>query len=239
MIPLLADLAGTWRLEVAVSTRTRLPVFGHTRSVSLDLARVEVGTDGRVQQVGCDSRILDKGFIARSVLPEAFIRALPPVEYHVELDAAGRFRADMGAQAVGYDPRYPFPSRTTDPGVFDWDKDGKPAATVLIEVPILGAGEVYVAQLGQMVLEGRVSSPDLVEGGVQMPILQARTLGASVRLLDTTPEFEVEPARSWFQLARVPEGSTCAQISASWPLGDGDRPGSPRVVGRAAGGAVD
>lgn len=208
------SLDGWWQVLLTVVTSTHVPILGESRtsSISLALAHVEQGI--QTQQL-CDSWMKDKNPLATLTLPAAFTDAFPVESFPVQVVEAGgvvSYRARQARQAVGFDGSGPMPQRVGDAGVLDWEGDGKPGATVLVKVPFAGEGEVWVAQIGQTVLDGRVVDAGRVEGTVYTLGFAARTLGASNRMLDVNPEVHADDAASTFVMTRVAAGSTCATL---------------------------
>ena len=213
------DPAGSWALEVVIATVSHAPVFGEIRSASRSrlLVRVAREGDGWTQtQRLCRTAVEGGSALARTVLPDGWRRTMPDRSYPLDLslDARGwRYQADTGVQVVGYDPaRGALPARGADPQVVDADADGKPGATVLVQVPGFGVAQVYVATRGHSRLDGRFVSPDRVEGRVVLLDQAQATLGASHAVFDFTPSNRPDPARSSFAMWRVADDATCDRI---------------------------
>lgn len=79
-------------------------------------------------------------------------------------------------------------------------------------LPVLGNVEMYIAQRAQMTLTGRVLASGQVRGGLELPIMEQQTLGASVSLLNRAPPIRPVPEDSGFAMLLLPEGSSCAAI---------------------------
>lgn len=207
-------LDGLWQVLLTVVTTTHVPVLGESRTVSSSLALASI-VDGRQTQRMCDSWMTDRNPLAEVILPEAFIAAFPEESFPVELRGSGSrmaYHVEQHRQAVGYDPAGPMPERVGDPGLIDWEGDGRPGATVRVRVPFAGEGEVWMVQVGRTVLDGVVLDADRVEGGVTTLDFAQRTIGASNRLLDVNPTVRTDDAASRFVMTRVPAGTTCATL---------------------------
>lgn len=212
------SLEGRFVMTLSVATRVRVPVLGWLPSRTVTTVLVDLSPrpgGGYVQrhQV-CGIDIDSDGRKARTIIPPSFIAALPIKRYPVEIgsDAQGwTYAADLGMDHLGYDASLSddVPRRPRDPAVTDPDGDGKPGMTVLITVPILGDGELYVAQRGKMSLEGRITSADVVEGALSVPMLEQQTLKATHPLMGFSPPIEPVPGESWFRIKRTPDAS-CA-----------------------------
>ncbi|GDX79137.1 hypothetical protein LBMAG42_09480 [Deltaproteobacteria bacterium] len=216
------DLTGAWRLVLDVATMAKIPVLGttkiHTRQVML--VAVSRHPEGfRAHHDTCAFEADTQPSIATTEFPAAFIDAIPAKDYPIELKSTGSgwdAHMDLLPVPVGYDPQAgAFPTSLTAPAVTDWDRDGLPAATVRLHVPLFGAIDVYRAQTSRTILDGRVSSPDLLEGSISVADLQQRTLGASNRLFIQNPELQFDSENSRFRLERVAAGTTCATVVAA------------------------
>lgn len=214
------DLTGAWRLVLDVTTLAKIPVLGttkiHTHQVML--VAVTRGAEGfRAQHDTCSLQADTRPSIATTEFPAAFVEAIPAKEYPIELNSTAsgwNVHMDLLTVAVGYDPEAgAFPTSLTAAAVTDWDRDGQPAATIRLHVPILGAVDVYQAQTSRTLLDGRLTSADLMEGSISVAELQQRTLGASNRLFVQNPELYADPPNSRFRLERVAAGATCATVA--------------------------
>jgi hypothetical protein len=205
------DPAGLWRLDLVVATRAHLPILGDIRSASRNVLLVEIRADGdgwTQRQKVCAARVEGEAGLARTIIPRAFVDSLPPRAYPITVDASGRYVADPGPEAVGFHGTM-LPSGPSDPTVFDQDRDGAPGVSVRVEVPMFGGADVWVAQRGHSVLEGRFTGADRVEGTVDVRVLQQVTLGASNRLFAHSVHATPDPRNSGFVLTRVQPGTTC------------------------------
>jgi hypothetical protein len=202
-----------WKLEMIVATRAQIPVIGSTRAEVLSTLAVrwERGPQGWIQsQQVCESRLLDRGHFVRTVLPDAFVRALPRPRFPIVLAPPARigepwrYSADFGRQDVGWDGVAELPTSADAPGVVDFDGDGKPGATVLIEAPIVGTGEVYVAQEGRTTVDGSLQPDGTIRGAVIVTDFAQVVLGGSSAMFSRGPEVTSDPSRSRFTLTPAP-----------------------------------
>jgi hypothetical protein len=215
---------GSYRLEMIMASITRIPFFGSSKSASKSVSLVEIRKDGteliQSHQV-CDFRVLKDSAMIKMVFPEKFIAALAKHSYpiQIEKDAQGwRYRADLGVERIGYkagagDTK--LPTTIDDPAVYDWDGDGHPGATLKLSVPLLPDGELYVVQRGHSVLNGRISQPGKVDGGIEVDGFEQRVLGAWPSFLNRSPEIEPDPKGSRFSLTPIPAGSSCETLRGS------------------------
>lgn len=201
---------GRYAMELRVGSIARVPVMGAQRSVTRSLLLVEVERRaGRLvqRQRVCDVHIHSPR--VRMTVPAAFVRALAPREYPADVrgDAPPRsYTADSGVDHVGYDPRLTggaLPRNARSPGVVDSDGDGAPGATVVAQFPLAGRVRIFVAQRAHVVLHGRRTSDDRVEGDVEVRLLEQRTLGASNRVFARTLPLRPDPAASGFTMVRT------------------------------------
>ena len=215
--------AGTYRLEMIMASTTRVPVFGTSKSASKSISLVEIKRDGAVliqTHKTCDFRVLDDSRFIKMIFPDKFVAALARHTYPLQLDkdAQGwRYRADLGVERIGYKSNSneaALPSKIDDPAVYDWDGDGKPAATLKISIPLLPDGEFYVVQRGHSILNGRAVQPGRIEGGIETRLFEQRVLGAWPGFLNQSAEVEPDPKESRFVLSQIPAGSTCETLQS-------------------------
>lgn len=211
---------GRYAMEVRVGSVARVPVMGAQRSVTRSLLLVDVERRaGRLvqRQRVCDVDIHSPGL--RMTVPAAFVRALAPREYTADVrgDSPERsYTADSGVDHVGYDPRLTggaLPRDARSPGVVDSDADGAPGATVVAHLPVVGRVRVFVAQRAHVVLHGRRTSHDRVEGDVEVRLLEQRTLGASNRMFARTLPLRPDAATSGFTMVRT-DAAGCDALAA-------------------------
>ncbi len=205
---------GQYALKTEVVTQSQIPVLGQNRVVTTTRALLTVSEqDGRVEalQLTCS---VDVQSTSRTdtVIPEAFVAALPPVVYQVVSGLDG-FHFASGVQRVGLEhPVGTLPRSANDPAVLDTDGDGHPGATVTLDNPWVGAVHIYVVQQTETVLSGR-STTDGALGQVEIVALTQRTLGASNPLFAVTPKLWPEAGESRFWMTALEPGATCADLS--------------------------
>lgn len=213
-------LPGTWALEIAVVTESRVPVLGALRSTSRTWVRAVItdGPAGLVQDhVVCGVRI--DAPVGRMEVPAAYVAAIPPRRYPVTVTPEGdavRYDADTQLFRLGWDDRCATVPETPDaPCVVDADADGQPGATVHVSAPLLPWVDVYVAQQTHLVLHG-VAAPDRVEGRVEVRAVESRVLGASQRLFAGSPRSTPSEGASTFAMVRLPDDAACAAVLAAF-----------------------
>lgn len=212
------DLTGTWRLDWRVVSRNRVPVIGRitTSSEAWALARVEDNGHGLSQEQRLCGGLVRAGAV-QSQLPPEYIASVPPKTYDVRIQAEGdqlTFQADTGKFWSGHDPTCAhLPEDADDPCVTDWDSDGQPGATVKVKAPLFKWVDVYVAQRTHLVLNGRVTSADRIEGLVEMWQMDTHVLAATNRLFARNPKVWIVPEESRFTMVRVDDETTCADFA--------------------------
>jgi hypothetical protein len=215
-----ASWSGTYAMELRLASATRIPIFGTQRSVTTSLMLVDVERAGggwSQRHRVCDVRV-SGGSAMKMIVPDAFVRGLPVRRYPAVLrdGAEGvRYTADMGVEAIGFDPAATggaLPQEAGDPGVLDSDGDGEPGATVELRIPAAGRARLYIVQRSHLVLSGRETAPDRIEGGVQVLVQEQRTLAADPGFFARTPSTRPDPARSGFTLVRAPGVRSCDDL---------------------------
>ena len=214
-------LPGIYRLEMIMASTTRVPVFGTSKSASKSISLVEIKRDGTAliqTHKTCDFRVLDDSKFIKMICPEKFVGALAKHTYPLQLekDAQGwSYRADLGVERIGYKStanESGLPAKIDDPAVYDWDGDGKPAATIKISIPLLPDGEFYVVQRGHSILNGRIVQPGRIEGSIETRLFEQRVLGAWPGFLNQSAEVEPDLKGSRFILSLAPGGSSCETL---------------------------
>lgn len=208
---------GEYALSVEVATDAEVPVVGtkrvRTRSLlHVDLRRVG---DGWVQTQRTCAIEVRGGGPAETTMPPAFVAAIPLQDVPVRL-YGGRYLADGGPVTVGARPDAPLPRTVDDPNVLDFEGDGKPGATVWVDVPVFGRVDMYVVQRAHSVLDGMVDGNGGVQGQVRMMSMEQRTLDATRRLLVANPPISPVDADSSFSMRPVAAGSDCLAVRAAF-----------------------
>jgi hypothetical protein len=211
---------GAYRLELRYVSHAALPLIGAVRSATVSTSLVHVaGHDGSLAQTHrvCDARFEGAVPGVRIEMPPAFVTALGAHTYPITLtadDAGWRYHADLGVEYVGWhrDDSAPLPERPDGPGVYDWDGDGRPAATLRIRLPIAPAGELYVVQRAHSVLDGRLVAPDRVEGRIHVLQFEQAVIGARPGFLRRAPNATQDAERSRFALWRVEDAVACDDL---------------------------
>ncbi|HEX8393421.1 MAG TPA: hypothetical protein VF665_13840 [Longimicrobium sp.] len=213
-----ASWEGRYAMEMRIGTVTRVPVVGSERSVTRTLLLVDMRRDGArwmQRQTVCDVRIESPRM--RMTVPAAFVRGLPPREYTgVVQGPADRatYTADLGEEAIGYDPAVTggaLPRDGSARGVVDNDGDGRPGATVIGHFPLFGRVRLFIAQRSHLVLHGRQTAADRIEGSLEIRTMEQRTLGADNRFFRRTLPMQADAATSGFVMVRT-AATDCAGV---------------------------
>jgi hypothetical protein len=215
------DLRGSWKLELRAANHVQMPVLGPNTVRSHQIMLVEIRGEGQLIQSHsvCSLEVRSDHSFIETIIPDSWVAALPDKEYPLQIDPMAdggwSYKADLLPLRIGFDPAITddeLPLDLDAPGVIDWDGDGKPAATVYLDLHIFGKVEVYLVQAANTHLDGLVESSDSVRGQMLTPELRQRTIGATNRLFVTNPVVVPYPPESTFSMVRVPAGSTCEDL---------------------------
>ncbi|MFK7928743.1 MAG: hypothetical protein AB8H79_11190 [Myxococcota bacterium] len=207
-------------MVVEVATRSKVPFAGTTDVVTRSLVKVGLSERDGVwtqSQDLCAVQI-DGDSRATTVLPQAFIDAVPNQTYPIQLSPQGRYEADPGPTNLGFDPKITggaLPLKGSDPGVLDFDGDGHPGGTVVVKMPVFGKVKMYIAQAAWSRYHGTVRG-GRIEGRVESVSVAQRTLGASISAFAANPKIEPVPEKSRFFLQRLSTDRPCSSLVASW-----------------------
>ncbi|MFT6399486.1 MAG: hypothetical protein ACJAYU_004253 [Bradymonadia bacterium] len=214
------ELAGRWVLVQTTTTVSRVVSIGRVRTTTRAVMFYDLEDDGSSLNghgTLCEVDVQTGSPFVYTELPSALVRVLNAPVLSASVDAAGTFLQPRSYSVLGVeldDPRVDeLPQEPDDPRVIDCDGDGNPGGTVRISGIV--SGEVYVAQRSWSELEGRVTSPDTIEGQVRFDEDQV-ILGASRRILRSGPPTEPDddPERNWFRLVRLADGADCVDALA-------------------------
>jgi hypothetical protein len=204
---------GRYALETEVVTQSQVPIFGRNQVVTRTRALLTIeDRDGRreARQRTCsvDAQSTSR---TQTVIPDAFVAGLRPVVFEVVVEPGG-FRLERGVQRVGLDgSAVSLPRDASHPAVVDTDRDGRPGATVRLDVPLVGAVDVYVVQRTEMRLTGSTTARG-AHGQVDVVDLEQRTLGASHPLFKVSPKLEPVPGAGRFRMNMLSDDATCADV---------------------------
>ena len=215
------DPRGTWRLDLTVVTHAKVPVLGTTTARARTTFVVQIdGEPGSamVKTDPCRLRILSDRSFATTRIPPAFEAALKGKQAALEggpPTAGSPVRIDLRPQHMGYNPsiRSSVPEQADDPAVIDFERDGNPGGTIILDAPLFGETEIYVVQRAHSILEGEWKSADLALGRATIRDYAQRSVGASNRLFATNPDIKPDSTASTWRMVRIEEGATCADLA--------------------------
>lgn len=219
------DMNGVWAQVQVVATQADAPVIGliKTRSVAvLKYDMEQTGSELLMHEEVCDLRLEPDSNLTVTIVPDAFIQALPHVSKPAVLDLAVEPPtlyqppfAELHGVEMDDPMNDPMPTSADDPRVKDLDGDGNPGLTIYVGGIIDGA--LYVIQRNKIALDGAFQGPDRVAGLMQYEQEQV-VLGSDNQLLsDNPPISSVDPdvEKTFFISVRMPDGTTCEDILAA------------------------
>jgi hypothetical protein len=232
-------LTGRFGLLLDVGAKADLPGVGLTDATyrSVLLVDIKQGEDGKITQrhSTCDVVIDQSVPMVDMLVPAAAVQSLKPRAYGITMapqsDGSWSYGADLGRRDIGFVSSGKMPTTADDAGVIDPDKDGEPGVTLRMKLPF-GGLDVYVLQRDHAVLRGRVMSPDLAEGAIEVKALEQQVLGTSPQLGEQKVSITPKRDAAKFSLFRVDDDTTCAQLKGGWQGMLQSAQGTPASVGR-------
>jgi len=197
-----------------------LPLAGETLRTTAVMQLVEIIQTGSLlslRDTYCSTVVDDGTALARTVIPEVFVRALRPGTRFASLSPAstgGRFVQDEYIEVRGARLANPeedrLPTNPNDPRVVDQDGDGFPGMTIRVTVLGFVDGAAYVVQRVRYRLLGTVVDADTVRGTIDWSTEQV-VLAASTPLLrvDAPSRPHPDSSRSAFLMTRVDPSADC------------------------------
>lgn len=228
---------GRYALFMKNATQAKVPVLGERPGASEAWVLVDVAAPGattaEAMQTPCDVRMIGAGDKASVRLGPGFVEAMgtKATTYRFDREASGwAVSVDLGVDHVGYDPQTTggtLPKKPGDDGVLDHEGDGHPGGTVIVDVPVFGEMQIYIAQKAHSSLHGRATDGGGLEGGITGHVLEQRTLAATSPLMKVSPRMRPDPARSSWWMVPVPAETTCETLAARACATHGPGPGCP------------
>lgn len=216
------DPRGRWRLDMTVVTDAHIPVLGTTTAKARTTFVLDIsGTPGAYVATTdpCRLRVSSNRSFASTRIPPAFETALKsrsaPLDT-AQVEVGAPVKIDLRPQYMGFDPAKSgrvVPEDKEHPAVVDFEPDGDPGGTILLDAPLFGEVEVYIIQRAHSVLEGTWTSPNGASGRANILDYAQRNIGASNRLFVSNPTIKPDSARSTWSMVRVGPTTTCAQLS--------------------------
>ncbi|MEL6347455.1 MAG: hypothetical protein AAFV53_30345 [Myxococcota bacterium] len=221
-LPAPPDLAGTWHIQLTIVNSAKVPVLGPTEIRTITTLLATVTPDGaggwRQHHTTCQIDPQSGLKVAQTAIPQPFVDAIGDKNYTPKLTVDGgawTYTADFGAQHIAYDPARSGgrPPQTDDhPALIDFEGDGRPGATIHLQVPVFGQVEVYITQLAHTRIAGPFVTPDRIAGPIQVVALEQRSIGAKPGIFASNPEVTHQPDKSVFFMQRVAPGTTCETL---------------------------
>ncbi len=189
---------GGWYLfTLRTVTVANVPVLGDLQTVTesrMVAHFVEEGGQIQGSHEVCGVDVIGATTLAETILPEAFVRALPTSHYTLDLsedEGVHGISGDLALVHIGYNPSLgPVPSNSQDANVLDTDDDGLPGATVVVRIPLLPDVHVYVAQRSQVHIEGTWTDGRF-EGASSLAVMEQSVLGSNHPLFTHAPVVSV------------------------------------------------
>lgn len=215
--------SGTWAQLQVTSEISDVPFVGEATSRNITLLRLEQRQNGNSLNVSAEvcRMEVDSGTSLVSIeFPQSFVDSLGIVikPSTIEpVDRGYRFYQPRLTQLRGVrleNPETdPLPTAADDPRVFDQDGDGYPGITVRVTIMGFIKGEVYVIQRDWNTLNGKVTSPDTIDGLIEWGIEQV-VLGASNPFLKARGNNRPDPVaeHSYFRTTRIDPRQDCQAI---------------------------
>lgn len=215
------DLTGVWGQRWTQTAVSRVPVVGRVRTTTETMLLLNIEQNGdqlTISQEVCAVDVSSGNGMVRTIIPDAFVEALPTSSVAARLDLGGTTPGirdweslDVVGANLSDESTDPLPTDMMDLRVVDPDGDGQPGVTVLVRGMV--DGEVYVVQRGRSALETSHVSSDRIEGVVDWTAEQV-VLGASARVLRSQPptEPDPDPSRNRFVTVRLDAGATCRTV---------------------------
>ncbi|MFT7519294.1 MAG: hypothetical protein ACI9MC_001434 [Kiritimatiellia bacterium] len=199
-----------WLLSLRITTTLDLPFFGQGEVVTTSVVLSQPQADGSRTWKRCSVHVQTDA-PATTIIPRRFVDALPERTVQPVLQD-GWLTIDPGVEAVGFvDEGQPIPSSRRDAAVLDHEVDGRPGATVLLDVPLFRRVRLGVIQRNHNVLVGEIAAGG-ARGRIEVRLLEQVTLSASVPGFRTSPKPTVVPDRTTFVLVPVPAETTCEHV---------------------------
>lgn len=215
--------AGRYLLKTKVVAAANLPVIGRVDSTTRTLAWVDIEHRGGLvvgRQKICQVALGDERDLARTIFPDSLIHALPVKRIRFELSPAALFpmklEVDLGEETMGYratSPGAPLPRSAQAAEVVDVDKDGRPGATLFLDLPGIGRYPLGIVSKGHTRLEGWLHAPGFAKGSATLLQFQQRVL-SGLPVKGEVRDVKGIPERSSFELAPLGPGVGCAELSA-------------------------
>ncbi len=213
------DLSGTWAMKMVTTSNYRLAVVAQFTSVSTSIIQVNITQDGHDLTLHTQFCSIDMSNTAPGIQPHlssGFLESMTPNQ------RPGRLRRkqnswrlhipkmwDIHGMRMDDPDNDPMPEDADDPRVFDQDGNGHPGFTLHLEGRL--GGDMHLAQRIWDQFDGELLSDDEIRGQVRWDSDQS-VLDATSRRLRSNPTNEPNLDESSFQMVRVYDGLSCADL---------------------------
>ena len=213
--------------EIVLALSLQVPIIGEIRSTSRSLLFVQHSEEEGIwthHQELCTIIVQDNIRFTQTTIPQAFIDAIPPKTIPLRREQKGEYTHvswDTPLHQVGFNSADGvLPSDIDDPRVYDWDKDGRAAATLLIEVPILGVVETYIVQKSDLKYYGSYLSnrAGAVTGAIEFEAIEQKILDATSPIFKHSASAQGIAEESYFTLIPIDAPGCEAALKALYPL---------------------
>lgn len=216
-------LVGAWAMRSRTASIQDLPFVGKTPSTSVALGLVTIEKKGDALQIletGCRVRIESTSTLAKTEIPDAVPRSVPTQTALLRAWTSGatiEVVRDETALGIGVKlldaMTEALPDKSTDPRVWDQDKDGNPGVTA--KVSGFATGDVYVVQRQRDAWHGKLD-PDGSIRALLTDRSEQSTIGASNPALNQNIKSSADPdaSKSNLRLVRLTKTYDCEALIA-------------------------
>jgi hypothetical protein len=216
------DVTGTWAvLQLNTAVVTALNSTQIARNVHV-YVMTQTGTDVSVTERLCEIKIDDTQDLEHTRMLPKFAPSIPMLTRNGALvDNGGtlEFTTEQAYTSRGITlvniATDPLPTDPSDPRIGDWDEDGNPGITLLLDGVL--RGQAYVIQRDWNAYTGAQTAPDLIEGLAAWESDQIY-LGSDppeIAEINAIATPDPDPTTHTFMLVRIPDGSDCSYVLAN------------------------
>lgn len=213
-------MQGTWAQRIVTTSVSKLPVVGNVENSSYFYAITELAQNGEaltLTTTPCWVRMDSEIPRVKTVIPSAMVEAMGPRVRRGTIEGSTVHfpsSVDVLGARLENEWRGTLPDDPSDARVFDEDGDGHPGVTVRLFGPV--DGSIYVAQRSWNELRGKIADDgQSVRGEVRWSTEQ-HVLGSTSFWLSSSPSVEPRLRDSHFELRKVSERTSCADLKQSY-----------------------
>jgi hypothetical protein len=99
--------------------------------------------------------------------------------------------------------------------MWDEDEDGHPGVTIFMRGTL--AADLYVVKRNVYVFDGTIVSDDRIQGLNVTSVSESNSVESTVGWIagEGTAKSDPDPLKSWFDMVRLKDGATCADVAAA------------------------